>query len=137
MGRILAIDYGEKRIGLALSDENKEFAFEYEIWQAADFFKKISGLISEKEIEKIVLGKPVNLKGESTKKTQEVLRFQEKLQKTLPQECKIDLLDERLSSKMAEKIAGTSKNIDALAAQIFLQNYLNKNAKQNSSETEI
>src|SRR5690349_4686522 len=104
MGRILGVDYGEKRIGLALSDEGYQFAFEFAIWPAADFLKKISGLISEKQIEKIVLGYPLNLKGQHTQKTKEVLEFKEKLQKILPADCTVELLDERFSSQMAGKI---------------------------------
>jgi len=130
MGRILGIDYGEKRIGLALSDEGQQFSFEHEIWAASEFFKKISKLISEKEIEKIILGYPLNLKGEKTKKTEEVLQFKTQLERILPAGVGVEMLDERFSSQMAGKIAGTSKNIDSLAAQIFLQNYLNKNAKK-------
>jgi putative Holliday junction resolvase len=130
VGRILAIDYGEKRIGLALSDEGKKIAFEFEIWQNADFFKKISALVFEKGIEKIVLGYPLNLSGEHTKKTEEVMQFKKELQSAL-QNIPVELIDERFSSKMAAKISGGEKNIDALSAQIFLQNYLNKNNSEN------
>lgn len=129
MGRILGIDYGEKRIGLAISDEEHTFAFELEIWPAQDFFKRITEFVNEREIEKIILGYPLNLKGHQTAKTAEVLKFKEKLESILPPQTAVELLDERFSSKMAGKIAGTSKNIDALSAQIFLQNYLNINKK--------
>lgn len=125
MGRILGIDYGEKRIGLALSDEDQKFSFEYDIWQNYEFFERIEGLIAEQDIEKIVLGFPLNMDGGETKKTAEVKEFKENLQKqiTIP----IEILDERLSSKMAAKIAGSDTEIDSLAAQIILENYLNKN----------
>lgn len=127
---MLAIDYGEKRVGLAISDENREFAFELTIWPLTDFFKNLPGLIVEKEIKKIILGHPLNLQGQPTKKTEEVLKFKDKLQASLENGVELDLIDERLSSKMAEKIAGSSKNIDGLAAQIFLQNYLNKSVQK-------
>jgi putative Holliday junction resolvase len=124
MGRILGIDYGEVRIGLAISDEEQKFSFEYEIWSPAVFNEKILFLIAEKEIKKVVLGLPINMSGENTKKTQEVIEFKNKLEKIL--DVPVETIDERLTSKMAGTIAGTNKNIDALAAQILLQNYLNK-----------
>src|SRR4051812_7231855 len=127
MARILAIDFGEKRMGLALSDEDQKIAFEYEIWNPQELARDINKLITIKEVEKIILGLPVNMSGEETQKTQEVKAFKENLEKIVS--IPIELIDERLSSKMASSIAGTEKNIDSLAAQIFLQNYINK--KQN------
>ncbi len=127
MSRILGVDYGEKRIGLAISDEGHKFSFELDIYSPKEFFDKIAELVEKKGVSKIVLGYPLNMSGKETKKTQEVKVFKEKLEQLLP--VRIELADERLSSKMAENIAGTSKNIDGLAAQIFLQNYLNKNAQ--------
>jgi len=124
MSRILAIDYGEKRIGLALSDEEQKFAFEFEIWSPEQIITELPSLIKEKDISKIVLGNPLNMSGQPTLKTAEVLDFQKKIQEISGLE--VELVDERLSSKMAENISGSSKNIDALAAQIFLSNYLNK-----------
>ena len=124
MARALAIDFGEKRIGLALSDESKTIAFEYEIWAAHDFFKKIDHLITEKEIETIVLGYPLNVSGKETEKTREVLEFKKQLENHLPT-IPVVLLDERFSSQMAISLSRRKKEIDGLAAQIFLQNYLN------------
>lgn len=125
MARILGIDYGEKRIGLALSDEGQQFAFEMDIWSPQEFYENIKALLVEKDIEKIILGLPLNMSGEQTAKTKEVLEFKEKLEKEV--NIPVEMLDERLTSQMAANIAGTNKNIDSLAAQIFLQNYLNKN----------
>ncbi|MEK7651665.1 MAG: Holliday junction resolvase RuvX [Patescibacteria group bacterium] len=124
MSRILAIDYGEKRMGLALSDEEQKFAFEFEIWSPEQIFEDLPNLLKEKDVSKIVLGNPLNMSGESTKKTEEVVEFKKKIETMCGLE--VELVDERLSSKMAENISGHSKNIDSLAAQIFLQNYLNK-----------
>ncbi len=125
MARILGIDYGEKRIGLALSDESQQFAFEMDVWSPQEFDQNIAGLIKERAISGIVLGNPLNMSGAQTAKTKEVLAFKEKLAQRV--NLPVYLVDERLSSQMAAKIAGTQKNIDALAAQIVLQNYLNQN----------
>ncbi len=135
MAKLLAIDYGEKRIGLATSDEDQQFSFEYDIWPADQFFNKILGLLQEMKIQKIILGYPLNLSGGHSIKTNEVIEFKEKLESVAG--VPIELLDERFSSKYAAQMAGTNKNIDALAAQIFLQTYLdlkNNQLKQKQNE---
>jgi putative Holliday junction resolvase len=72
-----------------------------------------------------VLGWPLNMSGEETEKTREISNF--KFQISKKTQLPVEVIDERLTSKMAETIAGTNKNIDSLAAQILLQNYLDKN----------
>ncbi|MBU6447599.1 Holliday junction resolvase RuvX, partial [Patescibacteria group bacterium] len=81
MGRILAIDYGEKRIGLAISDEEQKFSFELDIWSPREFSENIRALLAERNIEKIVLGHPLGMSGQKTAKTAEVERFKEELEK--------------------------------------------------------
>jgi putative holliday junction resolvase len=129
MGRILAIDYGEKRIGLALSDLEGKIAFEFEIWSPKEFKQKIAKLVVEKEVSEIVLGHPLNMSGEETKKTQEVLEFKQKLQDLT--DMSVELVDERLSSKVASGMFGSNKGIDALAAQVILQHYIDMKNKGN------
>lgn len=121
--KILAIDYGTKRIGLAISDELEMLARELAILSPTEFWDKIQDLVSDEQVAKIIVGLPMNLSGEDTKKTLEAREFARRLERKL--NIPVELVDERLSSTMAQHIAGTSKNIDSLAAQIFLQNYLN------------
>jgi putative Holliday junction resolvase len=129
--RTLGIDFGEKRIGLAVSDEGGSIAFEVGIIPAEAFFAELPGIVLEKEVQKIVIGLPLNMSGERTAKTEEAQAFYNQVQELLP-DIPCELMDERLSSVMAEHISGSTKGIDGLAAQIFLQNYLNKNyAKTN------
>lgn len=125
--RVLGIDYGEKRIGLAISDESQTLARELDILPPKQFWASINQLISNQEIKLIVLGWPLNMDGQETQKTKEVAEFRSQLEKSsgLP----VETADERLSSKMAESISGSKKNLDSLAAQILLQNYLDKNKK--------
>ncbi|MBI5529906.1 MAG: Holliday junction resolvase RuvX [Candidatus Doudnabacteria bacterium] len=123
--KILGIDYGEKRIGLAISDESRTFARELEILSPKDFWQSINKIIQDQEVTQIVLGWPLNMSGEETKKTEETKKFKEKLEKLT--EIKVEITDERLSSQMAEHLPGGKKNVDSLAAQILLQNYLDKN----------
>ncbi len=122
--KILGIDYGEKRIGLAISDEGRTFARELTILSPSQFWLQIQTVIANNQITQIVLGWPLNMSGEMTQKTREVKTFGEKLEKLT--EIKIEIIDERLSSVMAGKLPGGHKNVDSLAAQILLQNYLDK-----------
>lgn len=125
--KILGIDYGEKRIGLAVSDETQTLARELDIWSPEKFWKQIAELIAEQAIERVIVGLPLNMSGEQTQKSVEVQGFVDELSKLI--NPPVEVVDERLSSVMAQQIAGQSSNIDSLAAQIFLQNYLDKNKK--------
>ena len=122
--KILGIDYGEKRIGLAVSDESQTFARELIILSPKEFWAQITAIIEQNQVTLIVLGWPLNMSGEMTEKTKEVESFKSELEtKTgLP----VEIIDERLSSAMAETISGGKKDLDSLAAQILLQNYLDK-----------
>ncbi len=123
--KILGLDYGEKRIGMAISDETCTFARELDILSPKDFWHKINQVIAENGIGQIVLGWPLNMSGQETKKTDEVKTFKLKVERvtTLP----VDVMDERLSSVMAQHLPGGKKDVDSLAAQILLQNYLDRN----------
>jgi putative Holliday junction resolvase len=123
--KVLGIDYGEKRIGLAISDETRTFARELDILSPKEFWSSVNQLIENHQIIKIVVGWPLNMSGQETKKTLEVKSFKEKLEKQL--KITVEIMDERLSSQMAEHLPGGKINVDSLAAQIMLQNYLNKN----------
>lgn len=127
--KILGIDFGTKRIGLAISDETQTLARELEIFSPQEFWEKIEELLTEEEVEKIVLGMPINMSGEVTQKSKEVQEFADELQSRIS--IPVEMVDERLSSVMAENLSGqmsgSHEQIDSLAAQIFLQNYLNQN----------
>lgn len=122
--KILGIDYGSKRVGLAISDETHTLARELDIWSPADFWKKIDELVTAEEIGRIIIGLPLNMSGQPSESTRRVQEFCDKLEEKLS--IPIEYMDERLSSVMAEKLPGGKKNIDSLAAQIILQNYLDK-----------
>ena len=132
MGRILGIDYGHVRMGLALTDPMKIIASAYktlDITSDTDTLKELEEIIKEEDVEKILLGIPMGLSGKKTKKTIEVEEFAEKL-KTLGKE--IVYWDESFSSvqahqvlhKMGKKTGNNKKKIDMIAAAIVLQDYL-------------
>ena len=78
MARALGIDFGEKRVGLALSDRSKLIASPYKTLQYIsenDLISKIKKIVIDKEIEVFVIGLPLNMKGEDSDQTKKVRRF--------------------------------------------------------------
>ena len=131
--RILALDVGEKNIGLAISDELGWTAQGLPSLKREYKNKDIQGiamLVKEKQVTEIVVGMPVSLDGSLGKKAKEVAEFMENLKNELA--IPVKAWDERFSSVQAEKVmleADLSrkkrrKKIDQLAAQLILQNYL-------------
>ncbi|MBC8322480.1 MAG: Holliday junction resolvase RuvX [Candidatus Marinimicrobia bacterium] len=130
MHRILGIDYGEKRVGLALSDPMKIIASPFNtIPNNPELITDIQSIIKEKEVEIVVVGLPKGMKGQVTAQTEKVNRFVEML---IDNNIKVELIDERLTSVSAEKAlieqgikTGHNKGlIDQTAAAIILQQYL-------------
>jgi len=132
MGRVLGVDYGSSRVGLALSDPQKIIASPLHtlINNGNDRLKKkLLELIKEKNVEYIVIGLPIGLKGQETSQTKIVREFAEEIRSlALP----VYFQDERLSSLSAKKSlieqnvkTGHNKSfIDSTAAAIFLQQFL-------------
>lgn len=122
--KILGIDYGSKRVGLAISDESFTLARELSILSPKAFWDHIEELVLTEEISHIILGLPLNMNGNPTESTRNVQQFADKLEEKL--NLPVEYMDERLSSVMAGNMPGGKKNVDSLAAQIILQNYLDK-----------
>ena len=136
MGRFLAIDFGEKRVGLALSDPMKIIAKPFKTIfysNQNDLINKIALIIKDEKIEKIILGLPKGLKGNNTSQTNLVIEFYNFIKDKI--DTPIVMEDERLSSVSAKKSlilqnikTGHNKTlIDETAAATFLQLYLDKN----------
>jgi len=135
MARILGIDFGEKRVGLALSDRLNLIASPYKTIQYAsenDLLNKIKKIVSDKEIETFVLGLPLNMKGQDSNQTKKVRSFKKLLTML---ELPIFYEDERFSSVLAKnslvlqnvKTGHNKSEIDKTAAAIILQQYLDRN----------
>lgn len=125
--RILALDYGTKRIGVAVSDELEMLARDLSVLNLKSFWKEIKGIVESSGVGLVVVGLPLGLNGEKTAKTIEVEKFAEKLKKKVV--CPVEMFDERLSTVMAKKLTNFEKIVDSIAAKIILQNYLD--AKKN------
>jgi len=131
--RILAIDHGSKRIGIAVSDELKMIAQPLEFIPAepfAAFLARLSELIRDKEVESILVGLPRNMDGSYGPAAQKVQDFVEALKGAVG--VPIKMWDERLTSAQANRllIQGNvrrdkrKEKVDAMAAAILLQSYL-------------
>jgi len=131
--RILAIDHGSKRIGIAVSDELKMIAQPLEFILAAPFpafLARLNELINEKEVELIIIGMPRNMDGSYGPAAQKVEEFVEALKDLVSMPVK--LWDERLTSAQANRVLiqgnvrrdKRKEKVDAMAAAILLQSYL-------------
>lgn len=135
MGIILGIDYGEKRIGLALSDPKEKLARRFMTLankKTDNAVSEIARIIDEEDIYKIVVGLPVGFSGESGQ-TRAVKEFIEWLRAGV--NIPVDIMNEALTSKMAEDNlhAAGVKDIKAVldqeAARIILQDYLDHSSR--------
>ncbi len=137
MSRILAVDHGTVRIGLAISDPLRIFAKPLKVIPNQGFravSTQILDLIKDQEVGMVLLGLPLAIDGSKTPKTLEVEKFGEKLMRLL--EVELIFWDERYSSSDAEaelrKLGYSwqeSRSLrDAMAAAMILKNYLENNA---------
>lgn len=133
MPRIVCIDYGKKRTGLAVTDPLQIIATALETVETKNIFPFLKAYLAKESVEAFVLGLPINLKGEETKFTGMVMEFKQQLNQHFP-EIPVYTLDERFTSKIALQTmieGGTSKkyrkdksNLDKISAVIILQSYL-------------
>ena len=134
MCRVLGIDYGQKRIGLALSDPTGTIATPLKTLLAssdrAQTVRSLAEEISKHDLKMIVIGLPLHLSNEESLLSLLVRELKERLEKELP--TPVTLWDERLTSKQVEKAmigAGIKrkkrkKQMDTLSATLILQSYL-------------
>jgi putative Holliday junction resolvase len=129
--RIVSLDVGEKRIGVAVGDTAIRIAIPFDTIDVdGTEIESIAKIIVKERADKIVIGYPRNQSGEATKQTEFVKKFAEKLIDMAPE---IIFQDESLTSVMAEQQLAsynkpyTKADIDAQAAAIILQDYLEAN----------
>ena len=136
----MALDIGEKRIGLSISDEMGMYAHPYQtlIFQGINsLLEELKSIIESKKISELVIGIPYTLKGTKSEKTEEVLKIKHLIADKL--NLPIHEVDERLTTKLAEQTLQNigkkpSKNrdiIDQIAAVHILQTYLDSKISSN------
>lgn len=135
MARVICIDYGGKRTGIAVTDPLKIIASALTTIETRNFIPFLKKYFSENDVEKILIGDPKNWDESDTHATPLVAKAIESLRKNFP-EIPIEKVDERYTSKMAsqamlemgmkKKNRQKKENIDQIAATIMLQEWLLK-----------
>ena len=133
MGRLLAIDYGKKRTGIAVSDPLQIIANGLTTVKTSEIFDFLSNYLQKEEVSAIVVGLPKQMSGEMSENMQRVEVFVNKL-KQIYSSVPIEYFDERFSSKMAHQAmidGGLKKKdrqnkalVDEISATIILQGYM-------------
>ncbi|WP_179320593.1 Holliday junction resolvase RuvX [Winogradskyella helgolandensis] len=133
MGRILAIDYGTKRTGLAVTDEMQIIASGLTTVETKALLPFLKNYISTEKVEKIVVGLPKQMDNSASESEVYIQKFLVQLSKAIP-EIPVDRVDERFTSKMAFQTmidSGLKKKqrknkalVDEISATLILQSYL-------------
>ena len=135
MSKIISIDYGLKRIGIAITDELKMFAFGLTTVSYFEIISFLKKTINEEEVDTIVIGKPLQSNNNPSEIEDQILLFIKKLKKIFPKII-ITRYDERFTSLIAKQTisnSGINKKkrmnkslVDKISATIILQSYLEK-----------
>ncbi len=133
MGRVMAIDYGTKRTGIAVTDSNRIIATPLETVASHELLKFIQAYVQKEVVDEFVVGMPKTLSNEDSEIAPLVRKFVENLKKTFPDKT-VHLADERFTSSMAlqSMIDGGMKkkdrqikgNVDKISATIILQAFM-------------
>jgi putative Holliday junction resolvase len=133
MSRIISIDYGTKRVGLAATDDLQIIASGLTTIHSNELIAYLQKFIADNEVEAIVLGEPKTLRNEATDSSMEIEKLRKHLVRTFPT-IPIEMVDERFTSKMASHVisqSGMSKKkrqnkalVDEISAVIILQDYM-------------
>ena len=135
MGRILAIDYGKKRVGLAVTDPLQLICPGLPTVPTADIFAFIKNYLAQEEVDSFVIGESKNLDNTQSQVAEAIEEFAEKLKRLYPS-IPMHWVDERFTSKMAKQsmiMSGMKKKkrqqkeiVDEISATLILQTYLQK-----------
>lgn len=133
MGRILAIDYGNKRVGLAVTDPLKIVANALDTVSAHEILNYLTAYTAREQVEKFVVGLPKQMNGSNSESMKYIEPFVKKLKEKFP-EIEVQFVDERFTSVLAHRTmleGGLKKKdrqdkalVDRISATIILQSYL-------------
>ena len=133
MGRVLAVDYGLKRTGIAVTDPLRIIATPLETVPTANLFSFLTAYLQKENVDELVVGMPKTLSNDDSEIAPQVRKFVENLRLKFP-ERPVHLVDERFTSSMARQalIDGGMKkkdrqiksNVDKISATIILQTFL-------------
>lgn len=140
MARILSIDYGKKRTGLAVTDPLKLIAGGLATVSTSELFNYLQDYIKKEQVEKVIIGKPLQTNGEPSENLNRVQQFVNRWKKAIPQ-IPIEYYDERFTSVLAHRAildSGIGKKarqnkalVDEISATILLQDYMESRLNKN------
>lgn len=122
--KILGIDYGTKRVGLAVADTDAGMAFPYGMLDAKQALEGVLEIIKKENIELIILGESKDFSGNANVVMEEIGKFKKDVENR--SSLAVVYEPEFLTSAQAERLQGKIGNLDASAATIILQSYLDK-----------
>jgi len=133
--RILAFDYGTKRIGIAVTDPLQIIATGLDTIHPKDIIEYLKNYLAKEQVELFVVGEPLQMNGTPSQSTPHIKGFITILKKHFP-EIPIERIDERFTSKMASEVVAQSgfkrsdrkdkARLDTISATIILQTYMDK-----------
>jgi putative Holliday junction resolvase len=125
--RVLALDYGSARCGCAVSDPTGTIVTPIEVVErpaARRGLAEIVRLVSEREVERVVVGLPLSLRGEDTDQTRETRAFVTMLSTRLGENVPVELYDERFTTRIAAGMGQAKSSEDSRAAAVLLEGWL-------------
>jgi len=127
----LGIDFGKKKIGIAIALEGRLATGLFIMPNVQEFFSALGKLIEENDIQSLVVGTPVSLNGQESDSTRSALEFTARLRENFPAQH-IYSYNERLTTQEAKRNLPSRKPDDAEAARIILQGFLDKQKMENN-----
>jgi putative Holliday junction resolvase len=125
--RVLALDYGSARCGCALSDPTGTIVAPIDpVLRPASRagMAALAALVAEREVEQVLVGLPLSLRGEDTDQTRETRAFAAKLSSRLGEGVPVELYDERFTTRIAAQAAEAATSEDSRAAAVLLEDWL-------------
>lgn len=139
MGRILAIDYGNKRVGLAVTDERQIIANGLATVHSKDIIEYLKDYFAREEVDMVVVGEPLTMKGEPSEASRHIDAFLSQFRKHFPS-VPVKRADERFTSKIAMQAmidAGLRKKarqnkalVDTISATLILQDFMEQQTQR-------
>jgi putative Holliday junction resolvase len=143
MGRIMAIDYGRKRVGIAVTDELQLIANGLTTVPTHEIFAFLRSYLQKEVVDAFVVGEPRQMNNQPSESLQYIIPFVNRLKKEFP-EIPVEMLDERFTSKMAfqtmidgglkKKDRQNKELVDTISAAIILQSYLSARSIRKNQE---
>jgi putative Holliday junction resolvase len=130
--RVLALDYGSARTGVAVSDPTGTLATPLDVVTKANTRRgidRLSTIVRETGAERVVVGLPLSLSGGDSAQTEEARAFADRLAQRLGEAVPVELYDERFTTRIAQRSGGGRSAEDSRAAAVLLEDWLAANAR--------